>query len=409
MSEQAESQPGYVQPISVNEMWSLTNREEKNWGIEGYEIHKNYYDSVLEKNTRMRNEKNEKVWAKREHYDKKPVPVDKDGKPIILKRPNYLDEVIKVANSFYNKEKAEKLTEELKDKSLKPLAPKKIEVVKRAPRELFTDTMIKQQKKNIEPQKDKDLTVILEKIKKHEKDREVLPMDTMKLKYGSKDMGRRGSTCCDRVNMTSEAIYVGEQTPFFSTAPMKEGVEDKYEDVSGGLLKDQAASGNAKERKTKKNKALFYPRKFFISAWGKAPAWVYPKVSVKSDKCDLAKVEDAIKEKKEKVTEKLKAAKSRLDIDVPQAWFEVNYHNRLYLKFNLPVPKKPAYDEWKKINPQKHPAPSQYWKRYPVKFVAGKSKPVQPKPEEPQEGKDKQYILDNECNIICNKNFEFRN
>ena len=34
----------YKHPISVDEMYCLTNHEEKNWGIEGYEIHKNYFD-----------------------------------------------------------------------------------------------------------------------------------------------------------------------------------------------------------------------------------------------------------------------------------------------------------------------------------------------------------------------------
>ena len=393
MSGEGEAKAYYNHPISVDEMWSLTNREEKNWGIEGYEIHKTYFDHAQQKRTNARNTMNEKVWARRGHYDKIPPKLDKDGKPIILKRPNYLDEVIRIANSFFDKVRSDKLTEDLKDKSLKPYSRKRKEDVKRAPRELFTETMIKAMKKNNEPQKDKDLTAILEKIKEHEKKKQVLPMELTKQKYAG-DKGRRGTSCCERVNVTSEAIFVGEQIPFFNTAPPKEGAEEKYEDFPGGLLKDQCVSGNAKERKYKKNKVLFFPRKFFISAWGKAPGWVYPKKSVKSDKCNYEQVESVLKEKRDKVVEKLKNIKARLDVDVPQSWYEVNYHNRLWIKFLVPAKKAEWYAEWRKNNPQKAPGPQQYWKRYPVKYVAGKSKPVPPKPIEQEEGKPKVYILE---------------
>jgi hypothetical protein len=393
MTEYAESKPAYQHPIAVDEMWSLTNKEEKNWGIEGYEIHKNYYDCAKEIYLKKRNLKNEMVWAKRDKFLPVPPKKDKDGKDIIPHRPNYLDEVIKLANSFYNKEKGEKLKEELKDKGFKPLPIKVIPVVGRAARELFTDTMIKQQKKNNLPNKDKDLTVINEKTAKYEKEKKS-KSDALKAKYSG---AVKGTSQCDRVNMTSEAIYVGEQIPFYNTAPLKEGAEDRYEDAPGGnLQKDQVPANATKERKTKKNKVIFFPRKFFTSAWGKAPAWVYPKKFEKNPKFDYNKIEEALKEKREKVMENLKKIpNTRVAIDVPQSWFEVNYHCRIYLKFALPVKKELQYHEWKKINPPKHPGPNQYWMRDPVKYVSGKSKPVEAKKVEQEEGKDKVYVLEN--------------
>ncbi len=180
MSDLPDVKPLYNHPISVDEMWSLTNREDKNWGIEGYEIHKNYCDPKKQIEEKKRNAENEKVWARRGHYEKK-VQTDKDGKPIILKRPNYLDEVVRVANSFYSKERADKLTEELKDKSLKPLEKKKKEDVRRAPRVLYTDWMTSNEKKKYAPNPEKDLTTIKEKIAAHDKEKQKL--------YGKNERG----------------------------------------------------------------------------------------------------------------------------------------------------------------------------------------------------------------------------
>lgn len=395
MSDQVESKPVYQHPISVDEMWSLSNREDKNWGIEGYEIHKNYFDSYQNKKLRERNDLNEKVWARRGHYPKKPVQVDKEGKPIILKRPNYLDEVVKVANSFYDKAKAEKWTEELKDKSLKPLDRKKKEDVRRAPRVLFTDWMIKMNKKNNEVNKEKyaSFEAIEERIKEHDKKRQKLSMEYVKEKYCG-DKGRRGTSMCERVSITSEAIFVGEQLPFYQTAPPKEGENEKYEDVPGGDIKRQVGGDNAKERKYKKFKVLFYPRKYCLSNWTKAPAWVYKKKLPKAENFDYKKIEQDIKEKTDKVKEHLEKIKARLQVDVPKAWFETNYHGRIYVTWAKPAKITDQYTEWKKNNPLVYPGPQHYWKRHTVKYVAGKAKPIPPKPIEQEEGKPKIYILD---------------
>jgi len=386
----------YKHPISVDEMYCLTNHEEKNWGIEGYEIHKNYFDYAQIKKDKERNAFNERVWSRRPNAQDK----DKNAKkPIIAKRPNYLDEVIKKANSFYNKEKAEKLMEELKEKSLKHPENKnkeKKEDVRRAPRVLFTDWMIKNEKKKNEPNKDKDLTAILEKIKKHDTERQKLPMDIMKDLYTKKT----STSKCERVNMTSEAVFFGEQIPFYSTAPLKDGAPEKFEDVPGGIIKEQveAKDSGKGHNKLKNNKVLFFPRKYFISAWQKAPSWVYPKESKKNTEF-FSKIENDLKEKRDKVLEKLKNKaeenKKKFELDnVPLSWHEVNYHGRNYLTFPQQAKKADWYPEWRKNNPQKSPGPQQYWKRYPVKYKAGQAKPVKNPKEEKEEGKAKQYILE---------------
>ena len=80
--------------MDIGDMWSLTNREDNNWGIEGYEITKKYNDARKQIWDRKVFDDNMKVWSKKGHYDKKQPKVDKDGNPIVVKRPNYLDEVL---------------------------------------------------------------------------------------------------------------------------------------------------------------------------------------------------------------------------------------------------------------------------------------------------------------------------
>jgi hypothetical protein len=58
--------------LNMQEMWSLMNKEDTNWGIEGYEAPRKF----IGKNT-----------------EGKIALTDKDGKKIIWKRPNYLDDV----------------------------------------------------------------------------------------------------------------------------------------------------------------------------------------------------------------------------------------------------------------------------------------------------------------------------
>ena len=84
--------------MDIGEMWSLTNREDNNWGVEGYEVPKKYSDAKKQIWDRKVYEENLKVWSKKGHYEKK-TKVDKEGNPIVLKRPNYLDEV----NLLYHK------------------------------------------------------------------------------------------------------------------------------------------------------------------------------------------------------------------------------------------------------------------------------------------------------------------
>jgi len=157
--------------MDIGEMWKLTNREENNWGIEGYEAPKKYNDARQQVWERRIYEENQKVWAKKGHYEKKQM-VDKDGNPIVLKRPNYLDEVTKWATSYYNKVRADDILERKPDllktgkKEEKPSKEKSACKMYKSGRMLYTDWLILFEKNKTAPRLEeiKDLDKIMEKI-----------------------------------------------------------------------------------------------------------------------------------------------------------------------------------------------------------------------------------------------------
>lgn len=121
--------------INVEEMWSLMNKEDKNWGIEGYNAPRKYHNIPKLVVTKLK---------------------DKDGNPIKFKRLNYLDDIVKWSNSFFSKERAEKVKEyyDSHNRSLEEYQPKVKESKTKESCQLykhnrlcFTDELIKNEKK----------------------------------------------------------------------------------------------------------------------------------------------------------------------------------------------------------------------------------------------------------------------
>lgn len=108
--------------MSVDDMWTLVRGSDSNWGIEGYEVPRKYYDYHQVKWEQERYKMLQKPKA-----DWPPEKWKKDeetGKPIPPKRPNYLDQVIKWAHSYYDPKRAEEVKEALEQKG-HPLDKKK--------------------------------------------------------------------------------------------------------------------------------------------------------------------------------------------------------------------------------------------------------------------------------------------
>ena len=206
MAERIESNFSQSLPqiMSVPEMWSLVKGENSNWGIEGYEAPKKYFD--------YKQVKNLKEAALNNVKPKWPLK-DVDGNVIVTKRPNYLDEVIKWSNSYYDKEKAEKILEE-KGKSMKIKekgTDKNATKMYKHDRDYYIDHIIRDEKKKqiYYPEKEDMVNEIAEKVKKEQSEK-VSSTEKMKMKY--KTFGSMPK--CDRITIVSDAEYMGENMPF---------------------------------------------------------------------------------------------------------------------------------------------------------------------------------------------------
>lgn len=224
--------------LTINEMWGLVRKQE-NWGIEGYAVPSYYPDATKQAiRDRERNEKNDK--HKRE-WPPKDWPVNENKKPIPPKRPNYLDQVNKWANSFYDPVKRVELIKTLNERT-HPYDEKPKEEMQKNLRSEFLKN--ETEKKTINSQRTK---ADKERIKqaeealkdKHSNTEAKTKEQVIKEKY--KLFGSLPK--CDRISIVSDAEYMGQQNPFYNT----------YDDPK------KAEQITEEDNKKKKHKNLFFP------------------------------------------------------------------------------------------------------------------------------------------------------
>lgn len=222
---------GKTVDLKPQEMWKMRNRE-LDGGIEGYKVPKEEWDVAAIKWKKLRGDilKNPKAHRKDPKID------EETGKVILPKRPNFLDDLFKWSNSYYNKTKAEEILEDKGPDFNKPQPPKKIKEIKieYPKRKFFTDLLIRDQKKNYEqPQwdgREEAIDNVKEKIEEHEKSKVPWLKKTIE-KYSVKNeqgkLIKATMGVSTRVTVVSEAIHVGEKIPFYNTYKDPEGDEEK--------------------------------------------------------------------------------------------------------------------------------------------------------------------------------------
>ena len=233
--------------LSVNDMWQVVKGADNNWGVEGYEVPKQYIDAKQIKWEKER----EKLL--KEHDSKWPPSdwpkVKKPGENVVVepKRKNFLDEIVKWSNSFYDEEKAKTVMQELRDKNRPIDAPKPPPEMDKNKRKQFLEYEEEKKKRRAEysdyPKYDDKIRWI-EKAKeriqafneKNKKDKITL----IKEKYS-----KNGSLPkCDKITVVSDALHCGEKIPFYKTY-VKDG--------------DNEGSDDEGKNKNKKEKPLFFP------------------------------------------------------------------------------------------------------------------------------------------------------
>ena len=86
---------------------SDNNNFTTDFGIEGYNAPKIYFDHVKLKKDREIRELNQEVLEGKKKYPKPKYSTDKEGNIKIPVRDNFIDDILKLANSYYSVEKAD--------------------------------------------------------------------------------------------------------------------------------------------------------------------------------------------------------------------------------------------------------------------------------------------------------------
>jgi hypothetical protein len=223
--------------MPMEDMWALT-KGDKNWGIEGYDPIRKYYDcgKVIKERERAQTLKETKKFWPPSNW-----PKNKDGQQEPPKRPNYLDQIYKWSNSFYDPERAQKVTEDLASKG--KAFDKKKEAVKTDPKKIFemSEKEKEDRKANYSEYPRFDL-----KIEWIEKAKERIKSQTAKWEKDAKDNKKKGGMLptADRITVVSDAQYVGEKIPFYNTH------------------KKEESESNENSKKKKKGNGLFFPDVF---------------------------------------------------------------------------------------------------------------------------------------------------
>ena len=314
--------------LTPEEIYNLSTRKCP-WGIEGYEVPVLHYCDHEE----MWKKKRAKILNDHKHiWPPLDWPRDKEDDKVRHppKRPNYLDDLFKWCNSYYDPQRAKDLIEEqnIDVKEYK----KPLYIDKRKRKDFLANEKKKEEWKKSRPEfpeyKTEAIEDIQQKIKEQEKDKNITYEQKMKNKYRE----RPATSRCDRVTVVADAEYVGEQLPFYNTYHSE---------------KDE-------------KKDLFFPDKKLC--WKRAPAWKYPRP--KTSKEAIKARDDLLNEKVENYLNEKGLTKKDLLIDVRKAFHQVTHHgenlHRIVPRFKYE--NEEQYQTYKENNPFTSIGPQQYWK-----------------------------------------------
>ena len=319
--------------LTPDEIYRLSKRQ-NDWGIEGYEVPRHYYDyhQVLWERKRTKIlENHTHVWPPHDW------PRDKEDDKIKHppKRKNYLDDLYKWCHSYYDPKRAKELIEN-QEIDVKEYQPKR-EIDTRRRRDFLANEKKKAEWKKSRPAypeyKSDAIDDVKAQIEEDKKKKEITFIQKMKERYTKE---RPQTSRCDRVTVVADAEFVGEQIPFYNTPEGEEGEDQK-------------------------KKKLFYPDK--TCTWYRSPAWKIckpyfqgnPNIKLKED------------EHKEKVNEYLSSkgmTQKDLNLDLRKSFYNVTHHGEILYKM---VPRtnlkdEEHYQQAKENNPTVYVGPQHYWR-----------------------------------------------
>lgn len=355
-----------IAKVTPDELYNISKRKD-GWGIEGYEVPRQYYDY------------HQVMWKKKvadiakkcpRHWPPKDWPAKSRDEPEIKvppKRPNYLDDLFKWCNSYYDPNRAAQI---LEDKPIEVDKPKK------PPRDNKRAEFLKNEKEKKEKQKNKKFYLeekedlideIKERMEEDRKQKEIPYEKRMKNRY----KGQRCQTArCDKITIVADAEYAGEQTPFYNTA--------------------------YNENESKEKQKLFFPDK--TCTWKRGPAWKFNTLKEKNE--HLETKEETYKEKTEEYMNNNNLEAKDLWVDVRKSFHNVTHHGELLMKIypKTNVAEEEHFKQCREDNPIIQIGPQQYWKMPKIPKGSNPQKMTYEKlvasaPEEDSKG-NKAYYMD---------------
>ena len=337
--------------ITPEEMWSCMKGNSQNWGIEGYEIAKKYYDYHQVK---WEKERKRIIESHKREWPPKDWPKNKEtDKPVPPIKKSFIDYQVEWANSFNDPKKSEEVKSSLESRGTykypepkKPLnlrekflneEKEKKEKLANLPQiQPWKENAVENAKKNVEEAKSKVKTQWQKNLEKYPKDKPWWPR-------------------ADRVSVTDEAQYMGEQVPFYNNY--------------------------SKDGDDKKKKDGFNPNKFYTMR--KAPAWKFQNRNpVKIPNDNMVARDQLLNDK----IDALKSAKNyddkNLRIDVIGSYEKLDRRGRYYISYHKPYDyaNTDQYKANKEQHPSFSPGPQHYWKM--------KEGDVNVRPKETEEDKE---------------------
>ena len=320
--------------ITPEEMWNCIKGSSQNWGIEGYQIHKKYYDYRQVKWLQQR----EKILkAHKKEWPPQNWPKDKESDKLVPpQKITFIDEQIKWANSFNDQKKSDEIKESLesrgtfkerekktypnlRDKFFKDEKEKKEKFDQLPKIQPWKENAIEDAKRKMEEDKAKIKSQYQKNLEKYPKEKPWWPR-------------------AERVTTTSDAEYMGESVPFYYNNSKDEG-----------------------DDKNKKN--LFFPRK--EKTMPRAPIWSFQsKNPTKLPTDNMRARDDLIKEKIENLKNSKNLTDKNLEIDVIGSHEKIRKRGRHFFEYKKPFEyfNTEQYKSNKEQHPSFSPGPTHYWK-----------------------------------------------
>ena len=183
------------QNYNMDNLWDMISSDNQQFGIAGYVVPPRNVDCLKSKKDKEQLEFMEKIWKGKQLYPKPKEILDKDGKIIPAKRPNYFEELQKSKNFGYSKEKEEALKELYKNKN-RPfnVDPDKLEIIKekekakiyRYDRITYFDSLVRNGKKSYEHYPHMEQIVQKTKEEMEKSPKKMMYSEETKLKYSKK-------------------------------------------------------------------------------------------------------------------------------------------------------------------------------------------------------------------------------